>query len=218
MDQQLSHCREAWCEFHRTYGHDTKNCYVLTVQLAWLAGNDTLQRLQELGERKHVTPMGGVTPGSSRTKPQFSENTIAWGFSRGSITSSSRKRYARSILSLEAWRPPQALLICFLVTDLDDVAPREYDPTVILVIAMGCNVPRVLVDQGSSTNIMFWETMMQWCEIEENKAKITNNLRDKHESIKSLELHILLVALCLWFFIFSSVRWEPKKDPHWTRT
>jgi len=83
------------------------------------------------------------------------------------------------------------------VTDLDDVAPREYDPTVILVIAMGCNVPRVLVDQGSSTNIMFWETMMQWCEIEENKAKITNNLRDKHESIKSLELHILLVALCL---------------------
>jgi len=27
-------------------------------------------------------------------------------------------------------------------------------------------------------------TMMQWCEIEENKAKIRNNLRDKHESIK----------------------------------
>jgi len=27
-------------------------------------------------------------------------------------------------------------------------------------------------------------TMMQWCVIEENKAKITNNLRDKHESIK----------------------------------
>jgi len=27
-------------------------------------------------------------------------------------------------------------------------------------------------------------TMMQWCGIEENKTKITNNLRDKHESIK----------------------------------
>jgi len=26
--------------------------------------------------------------------------------------------------------------------------------------------------------------MMQWCGIEENKAKITNNLRDKRESIK----------------------------------
>ena len=25
---------------------------------------------------------------------------------------------------------------------------------------------------------------MQWCRIEENKAKITNNLGDKHESIK----------------------------------
>jgi len=27
-------------------------------------------------------------------------------------------------------------------------------------------------------------TMMQWCRIKENKAKITNNLRVKHESIK----------------------------------
>jgi len=27
-------------------------------------------------------------------------------------------------------------------------------------------------------------TILQCCEIEENKAKITNNLRDKHESIK----------------------------------
>jgi len=27
-------------------------------------------------------------------------------------------------------------------------------------------------------------TMMQWCKIEENKAKITTNLRDTHESIK----------------------------------
>ena len=25
---------------------------------------------------------------------------------------------------------------------------------------------------------------MQWCKIEDNMAKITNNLRDKHENIK----------------------------------
>jgi len=42
-------------------------------------------------------------------------------------------------------------LYLFSTTDLLDIAPHEDDPIVIYVIAMGRNVQRVLVDQGSST-------------------------------------------------------------------
>lgn len=39
-----------------------------------------------------------------------------------------------------------------------DVFPHEDDPVLISMIAMGRRVHRVLVDQGSSTDVMFWST------------------------------------------------------------
>jgi len=47
--------------------------------------------------------------------------------------------------------------LCFMSFDLGDVFHHEDDLVVIFVIIMGRNVHRVLVDQGSSTDEMFWE-------------------------------------------------------------
>jgi len=44
----------------------------------------------------------------------------------------------------------------FLVADLEDVHPHQNDLVVIIVITMGRNIHKVLVDQGSLTNVMFW--------------------------------------------------------------
>jgi len=41
---------------------------------------------------------------------------------------------------------------------LQDVVPHDNDPMVILVVTTGRRVHRVLVDQGSSTIVMFWST------------------------------------------------------------
>jgi len=33
----LVHIRDAWCDFHHAYGHDTEECYTQSIQLAQLA-------------------------------------------------------------------------------------------------------------------------------------------------------------------------------------
>jgi len=41
--------------------------------------------------------------------------------------------------------------------DLEGVFTHEDDPVVIFVITAGWKVQKVLIDQGSSTDVMFWE-------------------------------------------------------------
>ena len=48
--------------------------------------------------------------------------------------------------------------ITFKKADLRDVVPHENDPVVISLITTGRRVHRVLVDQGSSADVMFWST------------------------------------------------------------
>ena len=46
----------------------------------------------------------------------------------------------------------------FTKTDLQDVVPHNNDPVVISVVTVRRKVHRVLVDQGSSADVMFWST------------------------------------------------------------
>ena len=48
--------------------------------------------------------------------------------------------------------------LAFTRADLHDVVPHDNDSVVISVITAGRRVHRVLVDQGSSTDVMFWST------------------------------------------------------------
>ena len=46
--------------------------------------------------------------------------------------------------------------ITFKKADLRDVVPHDNDPVVISLITAGRRAHRVLVDQGSSADVMFW--------------------------------------------------------------
>ena len=48
--------------------------------------------------------------------------------------------------------------IVFTKADLQDVVPHDNDPIVISLVTAGRKVHRVLVDQGSSADVMFWPT------------------------------------------------------------
>lgn len=50
--------------------------------------------------------------------------------------------------------------ITFFAMKLVDFIPHEDDPIVLSVILMGKNVLKVLIDQGSSTDVMFWDTFV----------------------------------------------------------
>lgn len=42
--------------------------------------------------------------------------------------------------------------------DFDRIEPHEDDPMVIIIATVDYWVKRVLIDQGSSSDILFWET------------------------------------------------------------
>ena len=87
-------------------------------------------------------------------------HTIADRFSSGGCTSSQRKRYARSVMSVEEQAADDLLDVdlTFTRADLRDDVPHDNDPVVISVVIAGRKMHRVLVDQGSSTDVMFWST------------------------------------------------------------
>ena len=57
-----------------------------------------------------------------------------------------------------AFDQPADLDLCFTHTDLRDVVPHDNDPLVISVVTTGRRVHQVLVDKGSSADVMFWST------------------------------------------------------------
>ena len=63
-------------------------------------------------------------------------------------------------MALEAKVAEDALDVDLVFTkaDLRDVVPHDNDPVVISVVTAGRKVHRVLVDQGSSADVMFWST------------------------------------------------------------
>ena len=87
-------------------------------------------------------------------------NTISGGFSRGGPTASQRKRYVRSVsLGTEEFSDdPWESDLVFTRADLRDVVPHDNDPVVISVVTARRKVHRVLVDQGSSADVLFWST------------------------------------------------------------
>jgi len=48
--------------------------------------------------------------------------------------------------------------ITFTKRDLRDVVPHDNNPIVISFVTAGRTIHRVLVDQGSSADVMFWPT------------------------------------------------------------
>jgi len=86
-------------------------------------------------------------------------HTIAGGFSGGGCTASQREKYARSVMSVEVFKDHSPDVdITFTKGDLRDVVPHDNDPIVISVVTAGRTVHQVLVDQGSSVDVMFWPT------------------------------------------------------------
>jgi len=57
----------------------------------------------------------------------------------------------------EAYQTPDVDLV-FTKADCQDVVLHDNDPVVISIVTAGRRVHHVLMDQGSSANVMFWST------------------------------------------------------------
>ncbi|XP_068503722.1 uncharacterized protein [Phaseolus vulgaris] len=158
-DRRLGPNKDTWCEFHQAFGHSLRNCLALGYQLDELVRSGFLK--EYLQENQGASTTAVPTGDQGHQIPVHGEiNTIYGGFSRGGCTASQRKKYVREVMVVEAGEPDQSPEpnLFFTKADLQDVVPHDNDPMVISVVMEGRKVHRVLVNQGSSTNVMFWST------------------------------------------------------------
>ncbi|GAU41233.1 hypothetical protein TSUD_280320, partial [Trifolium subterraneum] len=158
-----------WCHYHRCKGHDTEKCYRLRDLIEELIRSGHLRKfIEQAAKREPQKP-----PGSPREPPQKGKeketirvavNTIAGGFAGGGESSSARKRYLRGIINAidnincttrsDFSQVPD---LSFSPKDASGIVPHDDDPLVIQVQILNCDVKRVLIDSGSSADIMYWE-------------------------------------------------------------
>ena len=129
---------------------------LLGYQLDELVKSDFLKDyLQELQGAQALAVPGGD---QGHEVPIHGEiNTISGGFPGGGCTASQRKKYAREVMAVEVQEADQTpdVDLVFTKADLQDVVPHDNDPVVVSVVIVGRKVHRVLVDQGSSGDVMF---------------------------------------------------------------
>jgi len=100
-DKRLGPNKNAWCEFHQAFGHPIRNCLALGHQLDELVKNGLLR--DYLQEKQGTEDMAATGGGPGHEVPVHGEvHTIAGGFSGGGCTASQRRRYARTVMSVEA--------------------------------------------------------------------------------------------------------------------
>ncbi|GFY98634.1 hypothetical protein Acr_13g0000350 [Actinidia rufa] len=151
--------RNKYCEFHRDHGHNTEDCFQLKEQIADLIKRGYLRKYvvnrppPNSPERRY----GDYRPTAGNIQ------TIHGGFGLGGCSTSSRKRHARSAFRLaeeEIYnlsspyvgdQPP----ITFSNDDLRGLHLPHDDALVVSAVIANFNVQRILIDNGSSADILF---------------------------------------------------------------
>ncbi|GAU20758.1 hypothetical protein TSUD_239520 [Trifolium subterraneum] len=136
-------------------GPDTKACGHLRKFLEAAAKGQIALPKQMPNQQK-----GGGDGRNKGEKQRVVVNTISGGFAGGGESISARKRYARKsrfeICSVRSLILPHTLEISFN-PDAREILPHDDDPLVIQVEILNCDVKRVLIDSGSSADILYWD-------------------------------------------------------------
>ncbi|RDX77445.1 hypothetical protein CR513_42433, partial [Mucuna pruriens] len=102
----------------------------------------------------------------SRQRPNVSYHGTITTISRGGTldgkSALARKRYFRVVMAIQgSTLQPRDQVICFTNEDCEGTPPHQDDPMVILLVAADYKIKRVLIDQGSSANVLYWSTIQK---------------------------------------------------------
>lgn len=158
-----------WCEYHRSTGHDTNSCWTLKREIDNLIKAGHYRRYDQRDDRQQgpvkdqkketqaVAKRGVEGTFSQELGPAAGTiNTIAGGFAGGKDTQVTRKRHVRVVNSVHeipfGFQHPD---ITISMADFEGIKPHKDDPIVVQLKVNSFNVIRLLLDQGSSANIIY---------------------------------------------------------------
>ncbi|VFQ65612.1 unnamed protein product [Cuscuta campestris] len=171
-----------YCSYHRSDSHNTSECKSVKGVIRQMIdsgelGKDYLQKAQEKSHQ-WVRP---TAPGNDRDNDRRRNNRprerqpapekehigMIFGGPEGGDSAAQRKNWVRSIYVGEvSAEPPRRKHtkrepIVFTDRDLPPTGEDHNDPLVITMDINGVDVARVLVDTGSSVNILYLETFQK---------------------------------------------------------
>ncbi|CAL5413954.1 unnamed protein product [Camellia sinensis] len=145
--------RNRRCEYQNDHGHDTDSCYALKDHLEELMQDGRLQQhvrksaTKTVALRQDSPPPGVIHMIYSLPKPPTVHAIQSHPVPQKQLTSAKRPREAPSIT--------------FDDSDLIDITVPHIDPLVIELRVNRFTVEHVLIDQGSTSEVMYYKTFIK---------------------------------------------------------
>ncbi|XP_056688349.1 uncharacterized protein [Spinacia oleracea] len=167
-----------WCDFHRDNGHTIEECISLKKEVAYLLKRGHLKELlRDKGKKtftKEKTALPGPTTSSDRPDPPaFNKvgNVISGGSDICGLTSSAAKKINRGDSGaveegqtedeIALHKSLTAMAITFDDSDSIDTQREHHDGLVISLPIGNALIKRILIDNGSSANVLFLEALQE---------------------------------------------------------
>jgi len=155
--------RNKYFRFHKDHGHDTNECFDLKQQIKNITRQGKLRNF--LGRDHKDEKLKGKVEESSR--PLLGEIRVIIGGTSTGQSSKSRKTYLKIMQNIQlSGRSPRTRAmdeqaITFMDEDDEKFHHRYDDVIVITLLVADYTTRRVLVDNGSSTNILYYPAFQQ---------------------------------------------------------
>jgi hypothetical protein len=157
--------KSKWCAFHEDFGHTTEDCYALRKEISHLLSKGYLKEF--LGRKKNKNQDPEQNPERASSPPPNASiiHFISGGSDICGTSYSTAKRHAKESKSEKGDRPTKRVTlvegktISFDEDDMTGVQDPHHDGLVITLYVANHFVRRILIDGGSSVNIIQLEAL-----------------------------------------------------------